>query len=199
MNRLKELRKTAGLTQMQISDKLNVSVKTYRTWEISKPDGSTVPLNSENLEKLSKIYSVSTDYILGLSDYTSDYNNLIGEQTGLTNKAIDNLIRLNKHWKATNISILNYIMSDYSTFCEFLNYLNYYFDNEYTIPLYRDNNHQFKECNNPLNGIALGKKVLDNAGNQGFEIYSDSVENFVSSYAMYNINRIINQWRDSYI
>lgn len=95
MNRLKELRKQNGLTQAEIADIIGVQRKTYRLWEVGNPDGIYTTINSNMLEKLSKIFNVSIDYMLGLSDYTTDYNNLVSEKTGLTNNAINTLIKLN--------------------------------------------------------------------------------------------------------
>lgn len=67
--RLKKLRKDAGLTQVDVAEKLGVSQPAYASWErgIKKP-------TQENLVKLSKILYVSVDYLLGNTEnkQTSD-------------------------------------------------------------------------------------------------------------------------------
>ena len=64
ITRLKELREEAGYTQNQIAEKLNIKQNTYSQYENGVRD-----LPYEYLITLSKIYSLSTDYILGLRDY----------------------------------------------------------------------------------------------------------------------------------
>ena len=58
--RLKNLRKEAGLTQVDVAEKLGISQPAYASWErgIKKP-------TQDNLVKLSKILYVSVDYLLG--------------------------------------------------------------------------------------------------------------------------------------
>ena len=67
--RLKKLRKDAGLTQVDVAEKLGISQPAYASWErgIKKP-------TQENLVKLSKILYVSVDYLLGNAEnkQTSD-------------------------------------------------------------------------------------------------------------------------------
>jgi len=67
--RLIALRKQKGLTQEQMSDLLPVSRTGYSSWEQkkSKPD-------LENLVMLCEFFSVSADYLLGLSDAPSRIN-----------------------------------------------------------------------------------------------------------------------------
>ncbi len=59
--RLKELRSERGLTQEYIGKILHVSYKTVGAWE----RGTRQP-SIETVQKLSKIFEVSTDYLLGL-------------------------------------------------------------------------------------------------------------------------------------
>ena len=65
--RLKTLRKEAGLTQVDVAEKLGISQPAYASWErgIKKP-------TQENLVKISKILNVSVDYLVGNSDNTED-------------------------------------------------------------------------------------------------------------------------------
>ena len=67
--RLINLRKEAGLTQVDVAEKLGISQPAYASWErgIKKP-------TQDNLVKLSKILYVSVDYLLGNTEnrQTSD-------------------------------------------------------------------------------------------------------------------------------
>ena len=61
--RIKELRKNSGLSQMQLARKLNISQSAIAKWEL----GKTEPTASA-LILLSKFFNETTDYILGLED-----------------------------------------------------------------------------------------------------------------------------------
>ena len=79
--RLKKLRKDAGLTQVDVAEKLGISQPAYASWDrgIKKP-------TQENLVKLSKILYVSVDYLLG---------NTENKQTSDVFEDIELLFRLN--------------------------------------------------------------------------------------------------------
>lgn len=62
--RLKELRNEAGLTQKEVATKLNISQPTYVQWESGRRSPS-----SETLEKFAKLFNVSTDYLLGKTNF----------------------------------------------------------------------------------------------------------------------------------
>lgn len=85
--RLKKLRKDAGLTQVDVAEKLGISQPAYASWErgIKKP-------TQENLVKLSKILYVSVDYLLG---------NTENKQTSDVLENIELLFRMNSS-KLTN-------------------------------------------------------------------------------------------------
>ena len=61
--KLKELREENCLTQVEVAKYLNVRQNTYSQYESEKRQ-----LPIEVLISLSKLYKVSTDYILGLED-----------------------------------------------------------------------------------------------------------------------------------
>lgn len=66
--RLKDLRKQAGLTQVEVAEKLGISQPAYASWErgVKKP-------TQENLVKIAQILNVSVDYLVGnLKDKTDD-------------------------------------------------------------------------------------------------------------------------------
>ncbi|HEM4990216.1 TPA: helix-turn-helix transcriptional regulator [Streptococcus suis] len=61
--RLKDLRKQAGLTQVDVAGKLGISQQAYASWE----HGAKKP-TQENLVKIAQILNVSVDYLVGNSD-----------------------------------------------------------------------------------------------------------------------------------
>ena len=65
--RLKDLRKQAGLTQVDVAEKLGISQPAYASWErgVKKP-------TQENLVKIAQILNVSVDYLVGNSEEKAD-------------------------------------------------------------------------------------------------------------------------------
>ena len=65
--RLKDLRKQAGLTQVDVAEKLGISQQAYASWErgIKKP-------TQENLVKIAQVLNVSVDYLVGNSEERTD-------------------------------------------------------------------------------------------------------------------------------
>ena len=62
-DRLKEIRKDYGDTQQRLADKLQVSKFTVQSWEQGKSEA-----NHDTLVSICRLYQVSSDYLLGLSD-----------------------------------------------------------------------------------------------------------------------------------
>lgn len=62
-DRLKEIRKDYGDTQQRLADKLQVSKFTAQSWEQGKSKA-----NHDTLVAICRLYQVSSDYLLGLSD-----------------------------------------------------------------------------------------------------------------------------------
>ena len=67
-NRLREIRMKHKLNQTQIAEKINMSQMGYSKYETGE-----IMLNTELLIKLSRIYNVSIDYLLGLTDVEDRY------------------------------------------------------------------------------------------------------------------------------
>ncbi|MDG3136907.1 helix-turn-helix domain-containing protein [Streptococcus suis] len=96
--RLKQLRKEAGYTnQTQIAEILKTSQQSYSQWESGKRKPSKT-----TLEKLSKFFNVSVDYLLGKSDVRNPYeksefeslfDQLNDEQKEKAIRFLDNLIK----------------------------------------------------------------------------------------------------------
>lgn len=65
--RLKNLRKQANFTQVEVAEELGISQPAYASWErgVKKP-------TQENLVKIAQILNVSVDYLVGNSEEKSD-------------------------------------------------------------------------------------------------------------------------------
>lgn len=90
--KLKELRIKAGLTQKQLADKLWLSKATVSYYEQSLRYPSP-----EMLIKLSNVFHVSTDYLLGIEDkkQTLDVTDLADEDIQFLKNAIELLRKKN--------------------------------------------------------------------------------------------------------
>ena len=66
--RLAEIRKDHGDTQQTLADKLNVTKHTVSSWEQEKSE----PYH-EMLIKICRLYGISSDYLLGLSNIDPAY------------------------------------------------------------------------------------------------------------------------------
>ncbi|MTB64728.1 helix-turn-helix domain-containing protein [Streptococcus sp. zg-86] len=82
--RLKDLRLQAGLTQREIADYFNTSPQSYAQWEkgLRKP-------SSDSLEKLARYFNVSTDYLLGKTEFKQPAPNLLSEAEQAFQTAIE--------------------------------------------------------------------------------------------------------------
>ena len=60
INRIRELRKTHKMNQIDLAKKMNVSSQVISNWERGYTE-----LPSNDLKKLSEIFNVSADYLLG--------------------------------------------------------------------------------------------------------------------------------------
>ena len=70
--RLKELRKQAHLTQVELASKLGIVQSSYADWERGKKKPT-----QENLVKIAQILNVSVDYLVGNSEEKTDELNNI--------------------------------------------------------------------------------------------------------------------------
>ena len=61
--RIRDLREDHDMTQKRVAEYLNCSQQVYSNYELGQRD-----IPTEILIKLAKLYQVSTDYILGLSE-----------------------------------------------------------------------------------------------------------------------------------
>ena len=75
--RIKELRISLGLNQVQFGKSLNVTKQTISNWE-----NDNIQPSVDMLLKIVRLYSVSADYLLGIDDRNT------GDVTGLNNSQI---------------------------------------------------------------------------------------------------------------
>lgn len=78
-DRIKELREASHMTQAQLAKRLNITRSSVNAWEM----GISVP-STVYLVELSKLFDVSTDYLLGLStNNTLDVSQLSEREVSL--------------------------------------------------------------------------------------------------------------------
>ena len=65
--RLKELRKQAQLTQVELASKLGIAQSSYADWERGRKKPT-----QDNLVKIAQILNVSVDYLVGNSEKKAD-------------------------------------------------------------------------------------------------------------------------------
>lgn len=65
--RIKELRKEKGLTQIELAEAMKLSKGTVAMWEVGKREA-----NFQTLSKLADYFQVPVDYLLGLSNSKSN-------------------------------------------------------------------------------------------------------------------------------
>ena len=78
-SRIQFCRKRLGLTQEQLSEKMNVSIQM-----ISNMERGNKAIRIDNLVKLSNILEVSTDYILTGKQNAADIHSLSSKLSGLS-------------------------------------------------------------------------------------------------------------------
>lgn len=98
MNRIKQIREEAGLTQTEFGELFGVVKQTVSSWEngISNP-------TAETLMDISVHFGVATDYLLGISDQRETSINTLGklikqlrEGEDLTQKELADILLINR-------------------------------------------------------------------------------------------------------
>lgn len=100
--RIRELRESAGMTQIELAKIMNIRREVVAKWETGTQD-----LKSENTVILANLFNVTADFILrGIDSQNVSTHNL----TGLSDKAIDVLKWYNTVGDYELISILNCLL-----------------------------------------------------------------------------------------
>ena len=85
--RLKELRKSLGINQIEFGKRLNVTKQCISNWE-----NNNIMPSIDMLIRISKTFSVSADYLLGLDDQrTLNVTRLSAEQIFHLQAIVDDL------------------------------------------------------------------------------------------------------------
>lgn len=85
-NRIKYLRQTRELTQVQLADKLGVAKQSISNWE-----NDNIMPSVDMLEKIADFFSVSTDYLLERENRKNTDGSII-DVTGLSPQQIDHVM-----------------------------------------------------------------------------------------------------------
>ncbi|MGN0675680.1 MAG: helix-turn-helix domain-containing protein [Oscillospiraceae bacterium] len=84
-DRIKALREKSGMTQTQLAKRLGISRSAVNSWEMSLSTPSSI-----YLVELSKIFGVSTDYLLSLDDGIKvDITDLNEQEQEIVMKLVD--------------------------------------------------------------------------------------------------------------
>lgn len=102
------------LSKKEVADSLGVSDVTLSHWI----NGRRFP-TLQQLEDLSKLFGVTIDYLLGISENAGRYTSL-SESTGLTDKAIKNLRFISQSSEA--LAVLNKLLESSALYSTLANY-----------------------------------------------------------------------------
>ena len=90
-DKLKMLRKKNNLTQQQVAERLNVSKAVVSSYELSNRSPSF-----QTLVKITNIYNVTTDFLLGINKRKMiDITNLTSEQADIIEKLVQEFEKSN--------------------------------------------------------------------------------------------------------
>lgn len=92
-DKLKTLRIEKKLTQKQVADRIGLAISAVSSYE----SGTRYP-SYDTLVKLTRIFHVSTDYLLGITDKRNvDVSGLEEDEIEIVTELVDMLRK--KHWK----------------------------------------------------------------------------------------------------
>lgn len=195
-NRIKEARLKLGLSQAQLAERLGVTLRAFGNWE----RGDTL-INVENLIKLSTLLNLSSDYILGISDFTHPENEFITKQLGISDDAANTLCYFGQHPNDTETQVFNFITSD-SSFIRFIHELSDYLKSNYNVALAEvvdDGTITYKALQRPNgkieNRILLGKESPKYP--EQFDVICLSSD-IVSTYALQEMEAQLVRWKDAF-
>lgn len=106
-NRIKTLRESNGLTQLDLSKALNVKRQTVAQWENGERD-----LKTGYIIALANLFNVTTDYLLCVSDNASYDTGGIGKELNLSDLSISVLKSYPRNGLYGANIILNFILED---------------------------------------------------------------------------------------
>ena len=198
MNIYKKLRTERNMTQKELAKKLDITQS-----EISKLEKGSDPRQGV-IKSYCDYFNCSADYLLGIIKRPTHKKHTIGELTGLSDKAIENLQRLKKYKKG--IDVLNFIMDYYSSFATFLDNIHLFLNSgEYDTPVHYDE-HADDYVESPdgppdsdfgTHFLLAGKKIVKN-DKDSFEALPISLS-IVAESALNWIRDNLREWKKGYI
>lgn len=168
-NRIVSLRKENGYNQTDVAAKIGCVLKTYQNYE----QGRNYP-TLEYATKLSELYNVSIDYLLGRSEYTSVENEEIGKIIGLNNASIATLKFINMNNGVTQSghnerNTLNILLSNSECTIHFLGALQDFLNIRYKIPVYHSGKHVIvdnyidESLDAPMDKVSVPECIVPNS------------------------------------
>lgn len=111
--RISYLRRNQLMSQEDLAEKLG-----RKRTEVTMFETGARSIDANTIKEIAKIFNVSTDYLLGTTDFeSSDINEIgINELTGLSLKAIKNLSRLKKYHDGYLLPLINYLLEQEALF-----------------------------------------------------------------------------------
>ena len=105
--RIKYLRCNLLMSQEDLANKVG-----RKREEITMYEKGTRTIDIYTLRDIAKVFNVSTDYLLGISEFeNADIDRIaINQLTGLSDNAINNLININKYHNHSIIETINYFL-----------------------------------------------------------------------------------------
>lgn len=170
-------------------------------------------VTSRYISDYCQILDCEPDFLFGYIDFPKHEETDINKQLGLSKTAIQTLSSLRNRGiladdEFSSLDLLNFILSDRTLFCDFLDYLGLYINNTYDIPCYLDpNKHIYVPVpddnirNTPFlvakneRYIAVGKKQPEKVcGEDAYQTICLPVS-LLESHAIRIVEGIINEWK----
>lgn len=154
MNRLKELRKEKGLTQVELANIVNVSKITVLRWENEERQ-----IKPEKAQQLADYFGVSVGYLLGYESNRDLRNHLVHGTTDLNPDDFSDFIRKeNELFFNENLQRLS--EKNFINFVKYINDCNFYISDKDIILIYN----LITTLNFNREGSLLGKTLQKQAG-----------------------------------
>lgn len=186
-------RNKKDLTEDKMADKIGISKSTYRNIK----NGKTTNITVDTLQKLTKYFNCSADYILGIIKHPTHEKTDIHEVTGLSDQAIDTLKDIHQmHDKNHGVDhkhlpILNKLLASKKEAMDLLHWLEIliYLDADLVIHkkgknIYPDKNepHGFRliHKDNPNAYTAIDVKDLIRANT--YDMIKNTLADFINKY-----------------
>jgi transcriptional regulator with XRE-family HTH domain len=154
--RLKELRRSINKTKKEMAELMEVTEKTYSSWEDGsyKKDKITLSYPEPSLNsliKLSKIFNCSIDYLIGQSDCKDVENHYISDKTGLSEPVINYLHALTTmEHGSVHLAIVNRLLGDRAFLPVLTGLINSYYSQ---YDQYENTNKQYMDAYNEYKNI----------------------------------------------